>query len=374
MKTNKFLTLSLSIFISTNVFLNLSPAWGGKEEYDIACEEQVFNEPSLNRNWVHISRYTPDTEVTENPPSIIFLHGGPEVKNEGQFDQFISQFTNNGFNVYVPEIIGSSYYPGRDGMDANEYKQNYRTDIQAVINHMEENSPGKKYAITHSLGCHQLLRFLSHPESKFNFEAASTIGGAWDLGANRLFATTKGKNWKDFPRNHIDLTLMSSTQRSCLGIYAKLEGDEKPMTRSYNVGVDRELNKRFSVLYQVDQSTKIPPLQLIHAKDDKQVSFSLSLKMFEALKFHDHTVAGYFLSTGDHGFIKNPLDSTAPDTTAGIRQHAAENILDFFAKPEAASGSIYFDGQVTEIQNISIDHDALKEHQQFLEEYHNNKL
>lgn len=368
MKTNKSFSLFLAFLISSSTLMNLSPAWGGKEEDDIDCEEQIFSEPSLNRKIVHISRYTPDTEVSENSPSLMFLHGGPGIVNEGQFDQFISEFTNLGFRVYVPEIIGSGYYQDAAQMDANEYKQNYRTDIQAVIDHMNLDSPGKKYAISHSLGCHQLLRFLSHDESRFNFEAVTAIAGPWDLGANKLYSMAK--NWRTDYKSK-EQTIKGNIVRSYVGVYAKLEEGEKPMTTSYNVTVDMELNKRFSVLYQESQFGKLPPVQLIHAQDDKLVNFSLSLKMFEALKARDNNVAGYFISTGDHGFIKNPLDSSATDTLTETRQSAVKNILDFFANPQARNGSILFDGQeVAEISSLPIEYDALKEHETFLKEYH----
>ena len=164
LKKLSYLKPSLLILVSTGVLFSFQSAKAGKTEYNIPCEEQTFTDSYYNRQSVHISHYTPEDPVSKNAPSILFLHGGPGIKNEGQLDQFISQFTMQGINVYVPEIIGSSYYEA-NGMDANEYKKNYCTDIQATINHITEQSSGDIYGIAHSLGCHQLFHFLSRSEN-----------------------------------------------------------------------------------------------------------------------------------------------------------------------------------------------------------------
>src|SRR5690348_4359770 len=105
MKSSKFY---FPILIFSVMMLRLQPVWAGKEEYDIPCDRQVFINPAphqippssdLCRDTVHITRYLSDNSVSEDAPSIVFFHGGPDLKNEGQFDEFAKQFTDHGYKV-----------------------------------------------------------------------------------------------------------------------------------------------------------------------------------------------------------------------------------------------------------------------------------
>jgi acetyl esterase/lipase len=116
---------------------------------------------------------------------------------------------------------------------------------------------------------------------------------------------------------------------------------------------------------------KVPPVLLAHAQDDAIVHFSLSLGMLKALKEQGHPVSCYFLSTGDHGFIKNPLISGEPDTTSALREKAVENMLNFFEFPGEL---IYLDNEVVKLETILLDRDVRKIHQEFLSEYNSKTL
>lgn len=362
LKKISYLKSSLFLF-SAGALFYLQPVKAGKIEYDIPCEEQTFTDSHYNRQSLRLSHYTPEDPVSKNAPSILFLHGGPGIKNEGQFDQFISQFTMQGFNVYVPEIIGSSYYEA-NGMDANEYKKIYCTDIQATIDHIKEKSSGDIYGIAHSLGCHQLFHFISQPESTL-LKKVSAIAGSWDMGANRLYSLG-WRNWKNSPKRLN--SICTECTRFFVGPHAKLENDEKPMASDYNPVVTSALNKRFSVLYNVDKLPKVTPIQLIHAEDDSMVAFSLSLAMYKALKENDHKVSGYFISTGDHGFIKS-CDNMYPDEIERL-ENTTKNILNFFREGEIRENSIFFDDTpIEDLQEIPLERDALKEHKKFLKHY-----
>ncbi len=345
----------------------LQAAYCVQTEHDIPCAEQIFNDADFNRTTVHLNRYVP-AYISEMSPAVVFFHGGPCIQNEGQFNQFISQFTGKGYKVYVPEIIGSSYYP-TSGMDANEYKRNYCTDIQAVLNFVNEDSKGKKYAISHSLGCHQLFHFMTDPQSQFDLAAVCAIAGPWDVGASRLNAMVPSGKYDDYEAAsfHISRTLGMSH----VGCYAVLEDHKKPITEFYNPVVNEELNKNFSALYTVMHLKKVPPVLLAHAQDDAIVHFSLSLGMLKALKEQGHPVSCYFLSTGDHGFIKNPLISGEPDTTSALREKAVENMLNFFEFPGEL---IYLDNEVVKLETILLDRDVRKIHQEFLSEYNSKTL
>jgi dienelactone hydrolase len=359
----KILKIYWPILILAWVKLTLQTAWCTQTLHDIDCTEQVFNDPSFNRKTVRVARYAPDHDIRELPPAVVFFHGGPGIQNEGQFNQFISQFTAKGYKVYVPEIIGSSYY-ATSGMDANEYKRNYCTDIQAVLNFVKGDSSGKIYAITHSLGCHQLFHFMVHPQSKFNLEAVCAIAGPWDVGANRLNAMAPTGKYDGYETAKFRIT--HNLELSHVGCYVVLENHESPMTGSFNPVVNEELNKNFSVLYNVTHLPKTLPVLLVHAQDDAVVHFSLSLCMFKALKDQGHPVSCYFLSTDNHGFIKNPLTPGEPDAASELREKAAENMLNFFETPH---GSIYFDNHTVELESISLDRDIREIHKEFLVEY-----
>ncbi|MBY0501560.1 MAG: hypothetical protein K2P93_06120 [Alphaproteobacteria bacterium] len=359
MKSISYLKL---IFVSTGILFYSQWVEARKIEYDIPCEEQTFSDSSFNRSSVHVSQYTPEDSKNNNSHSILFLHGGPGISNEGQFDLFISEFTNQGFSVYVPEIIGSSYYD-TSGMDANEYRKNYFKDIQATLDNIKENSSGDIYAISHSIGCHQLFHFVSGPGNKV-FKKISAIAGPWDVGANRLYVL--GKHWRNGYEN-IQENIRGSCLRSFVGSYAKLEEGQKPMTTSYNPVVTRELNHRFSILYNIDQLPKTLPIQLLHAKDDKLVDFSLSLAMYSALANSGYKVYGYFMPKGDHGFIKNPTQLNDPDLTSEERISAAKSILHFFEQEEIRENSIYFNNNpIQDIQDVPSDWNSITEHEEFL--------
>lgn len=367
--------MQLKIFFSLLIYtFILSPAWSGKEDYDISCQEHIFKGGS--RKTVHVSRYTPEVLEDKNAPSIMFLHGGPNIKNEGQFESFFTFFTTHGYIVYVPEILGSSYYEERDKI-INEYKQNFRSDIQAAFKDMQEKSSGKHYAIIHSLGCHQLIHTLCHSENDLKFEAVTAIAGAWDQGAKRLWhrllrETPAAKDQLNVYKYN-PYFLSSIQADSCtfdVGSQVQLERDEKPLTNIYNVVMNEELNKRFSSLYHIDRvkPNALPPIQVMHAKNDDQVAFSLSLDMFKALERYEHSVPGYFMSSGGHGFIKNPRESKEVDTMIDIRKKAAENILKFFNDPQAGRGTVYLDdSRLNNINEITVECEAIKEHKRFLE-------
>lgn len=143
------------------------------------------------------------------------------------------------------------------------------------------------------------------------------------------------------------------------------------MTEDYNPVVDENLNKKFSTLNHVQKLAKIPPMLVMHPTDDKQVCFSLSLDMFEALRKGGNKVSGYFLSTGDHGFIKNPTTPELVDTNWELREKAIGNILGFFNSPNIL---IYLDNQEIEFEKISVDRDARKEHKEFLKSLNGMEL
>ena len=185
------------------------------------------------------------------------------------------------------------------------------------------------------------------------------------MGANRLYVL--GGDWRKEYKNKEE-NIRGSCVRSFVGMYTKLEEDEKPMTTSYNPIVTSELNKRFSVLYNVDKLPKTIPIQLIHAEDDKMVSFSLSLALHETLRNSEHKISGYFISQGDHGFIKN-FDCMSPDESKRLEK-AAKSILKFFGEEEIRENSIAFDDtSIKDLQAIPLERDALKEHEEFLRHY-----
>jgi predicted alpha/beta-fold hydrolase len=239
-----------------------------------------------------------------------------------------------GYKVYVPEIIGSIYYAD-GGMGANEYKRNYCTDIQAVVNFVNEDSKGKQYVISHSLGGHQLFHFMADPQSKFDFAAICGIAAPWNIGASRLNQMVPSGTCDDYEAKKTEI--MRVLAMSHIGWYAVLGNDEKRMTESYNPVVDKELNKKFSALYNVMHLKKGSPVLLVHAQDDGIVPFSLSLDMFKALKEQGHLVSCYLLSTGDHGFIKNPLVPEERDTTLVLREKTVEYMVSFFKSARSLS-------------------------------------
>jgi hypothetical protein len=93
--------------------------------------------------------------------------------------------------------------------------------------------------------------------------------------------------------------------------------------------------------------------------------------MFEALKEQGNSVSCYFLSTGGHGFIKNPLVPKQADTTSALHERAVENMLNFFESPRE---SIYLDNQTIKLEAIPLDRDVRKIHKEFLIEYNSQTL
>jgi hypothetical protein len=90
--------------------------------------------------------------------------------------------------------------------------------------------------------------------------------------------------------------------------------------------------------------------------------------MYKALKENDHKVSGYFISTGDHGFIKS-CDNMYPDEIERL-ENTTKNILNFFREGEIRENSIFFDDTpIEDLQEIPVEIDALKEHKKFLKHY-----
>src|SRR5690606_10461581 len=84
------------------------------------------------------------------------------------------------------------------------------------------------------------------------------------------------------------------------------------------------------------------------------VAFSLSVDMFEALRSQDKPVSAYFISSGGHGFIKNPIatDTTQQDLYPKQRLEIASRILTFFDNSKKETGKIYFDRMPETIENL----------------------
>jgi pimeloyl-ACP methyl ester carboxylesterase len=299
------------------------------------------------RNALYIKKYhSPQPDPTANP--VIFFHGGPEFINQEEYKEMTVYFTQRGHSFYIPEIEGSGMYSRPEypiGFDPatipeelklfglhgtgcnglNEFIMNYADDVRDVIDFVSKQHPGKKVnIITHSAGGHQLLRTLQQtPNQRDKIDLICIVAGTSDMGANRfwtkraILASSKNEEW-----------FYQELQTGCsyhLLSEANQNQSSFEITKKNNPAINQQMNQFISVHY--GDLSKMPPMLIVHAKDDKSVFFQNSVVLYKKVRQQAGTAHGLFLEKGGHAVIKSDGDSETRDLVLSKIHHFFTNPL-----------------------------------------------
>lgn len=146
----------------------------------------------------HVSLQIFSSALTQHTKNVmLFLHGGPGLEYDDDYEPVTKWFVGNGYTVVAPEIAGS----GTTGLEntSNSYSQNYVQDLKSVIHYLRERPEmqGKEFCVVaHSWGGFQLASLLTDEtaEERGFFKQAVFISPNLDSAQTRLFADASEYN------------------------------------------------------------------------------------------------------------------------------------------------------------------------------------
>lgn len=200
-------------------------------------------------------------------PTVLLLHGGPQVRDQWGFDPTVQFLALNGYAVFQINYRGSSGYGRKFGL---------RTLAKTAEKSVEDVIAGARWLIEGGIADPERIGLMGGSFGGYiSVEAAARepglwravigFGGVYDLNALYKQDNRRGYNWVD------DLF----------------------------VGYDEEL---YASLSPVNHAHLVKsPVLLIHGKADRRVSPSQAKKMLRALEKANVEAESMFLSWGVHG-------------------------------------------------------------------------
>jgi len=283
-KDEDMLTLTVSSGIQpTNVWIvntkDLSN-WKANEVSIAGLDPSSFVEPTLHRFnsfdglSVPYFRYIPQGVIPEKGwPTILVIHGGPEVQIRPDFYPVIQFFLSTGFAVVTPNIRGSSGY-GRAYLDLDNIEK--RLDSITDIKH--------------------LALHLKSEDDEINGDRLVIYGGSYGGFAVLSAMTEHPELWKagvDIVGISNFVTFLQNTaawRRSLReSEYGSLEHDMETLVR-------------VSPIHKIDKITA--PLFIIQGDNDERVPLSESIQMHDKLKAKGLPVRMLRFADEGHGLAK----------------------------------------------------------------------
>jgi len=320
----------------------------------------------------HVSLQIFSSEITKkNKNVIIFLHGGPGIEYNQNFEHVTSWFLKHGYTLVAPEIAGSSR-PGLENT-SNSYTQppNYVRDLKSVIQCLRERSDfqGKEFcAVAHSWGGFQLASLLTDPNSSLEdrnfFRQVVFVSSNLDSAQTRFF-TAPFRN----PPYVTDMDqVLSDFKERHAG--SASEGRDQ-ITVVNNPVINQALNEKFSPYYRLEKMPLDVPYLFFHAMDDTQVPASQSIDSFEKVNSAGGNAKIVICTNGKHGFFKTEAHHHADVMTACF--DAIDNLIkqpDLL--PKATINSQCFDDLDSEkLESKILETDkTYKNYKKLLESFH----
>lgn len=324
----------------------------------------------------HVSLQIFSSALTQHTKNVmLFLHGGPGLEYDDDYESVTKWFVGNGYTVVAPEIAGS----GTTGLEntSNSYSQNYVQDLKSVIHYLRERPEmqGKEFCVVaHSWGGFQLASLLTDEtaEERGFFKQAAFISPNLDSAQTRLFADASEYNdASDGSLLAFGRTLVRNFEERHTGNEEKMDESGK-MTALNNPLIDQSLNEKFSPFYRLDKIPKELPCLFFHATDDEQVPSSLSVDAFAKVNNAGGNASIVISSKGGHRFFITG-DTHQPGVTTNC--FAAINTL---VKQGGSSNNVVIDGDTLADSDIEavekrllVADKAYENHTRALENFHN---
>lgn len=324
----------------------------------------------------HVSLQIFSTVLTQNTKNVmVFLHGGPGLAYDANYEPMTGWFLAHGYTVVAPEIAGS----GKDGLEnkSNSYTQNYVQDLKSVIHCLRErpDMQGKEFCVVaHSWGGFQLASLLTDETSEERgfFKQVAFISPNLDSAQTRLFADAS--QYSDANEGSVlgfERTLVRNFEERHTGIEERMDESGK-MTVLNNPLIDQSLNERFSPFYRLDKMPKELPCLFFHATDDKQVPPSLSVDAFARVNNAGGNASIVISREGGHSFFK-----TGDAHHSGVMTNCFAAI-DTQVKQGGLSKNVVIDGDMLPDSDIEaverrllVADKAYENHTKALQNFHN---
>lgn len=187
-------------------------------------------------------------------PLVIYVHGGPNVHLEKQFDARFQFLANQGYTVVVPNTRGSTGY-GEAYQNAllNNWGKNHVTDVIAVADYFKKHpfvDSENVFLTGHSFGGYTSMITSVHPEFADYFDGYVSIAGLSEVGQSCVEACENEDTDYD--------------KEFCIESWVKRLGFK--VTADYN---SDPKNHEISALYHMEKLNK--PMLVIHGKNDTAV-------------------------------------------------------------------------------------------------------
>jgi pimeloyl-ACP methyl ester carboxylesterase len=283
---------------------------------------------------------TPETNKTNNV--VVFLHGGPGLEYDKEFEPVTNWFISHGYTLVALEIAGSAK-PGLENK-SNSHSRNYVRDLKSIMQCLQQRPDMQSKdvcVVAHSWGGFQLASLLTDEtaeERKF-FKQAVFISANLDSAQTRLFADADGYDEKN------EMSLFRSFEPELLRNFNERHtGSDEEMDESARMSVinnpliDQTLNEKFSPFYQLEKISAELPCLFFHATNDKQVPVSQSVDAFSAMSAAGGNARVLISTRGGHSFFKAGKESD-PDT-----MESCFNAIDALVKRPESLEKVIIDG------------------------------
>ena len=211
------------------------------------------------RDGTKISGYLtmPPGKGEKNLPMIVMPHGGPEMRDTMQFDDWVQMLANRGYAVFQPNFRGSGGY-GQAFTEAGhrQWGRLMQDDI----------SDGVKALIKEGTADPKRICIVGASYGGY----AALAGGAFTPELYKCVVSVSGIS--DIPQMLVDDKITHGTDSYVYNYWKKWVGDPK---------VDLEQMKAVSPAYHAVNF--VAPVLLIHGKLDENVRHNQSIRMDKAL-------------------------------------------------------------------------------------------
>lgn len=242
-------------------------------------------------------------KIRDNKNVILFLHGGPDLSYNSDFDRLTSWSLAHGYPLVAPEIAGSDKPGLTSTSDSFTNPPNYVRDFQAVIQYLRQQSDFKEKAfcvIAHSWGGFQLASFLTDKsvasEDKNFIKQIVFMSPNLDSAHTRIFEMHDRIGGPTFEVElSNEMTRRHAGEKSASA--GKIDFFNNPVMK-------KNLNEEISPFYRLEQMPKEIPCLFIHPTKDGVVPASQSLAAMEKINRGGGNAKIVMTTNGDHAFFK----------------------------------------------------------------------
>ncbi len=242
-------------------------------------------------------------ETKKNKNVILFLHGGPDLSYNSEFDNLTSWSLDHGYTLVAPEVAGSDKRGLAGTSDSFANPPNYVRDIQSVIQHLRQQPDFKDKefcVVAHSWGGFQLASFLTDKnvssEDKNFIRQVVFMSPNLDSAHTRIFEMSDRVGGPTF-----ESELKSEMTRRHAGEKSNSAGKISFLN---NPVMNKNINEEISPFYRIEQMPKEIPCLFVHPTKDRIVPVGQSLAAMGKINNGGGNAKVVMTTNGGHAFFK----------------------------------------------------------------------